>query len=855
MYSGSHRRPWSPEPFDSGQPLASTSQTRLDDLVGERREASDPSVEALDLADYARTLRTQPIEPIDHIMHTPSLVSRDGTRSSTTHPTSTHSHRHYSFPLNPRILENSPYTYEPRIRSQDSEINIAHFSPRSQQWYNSIPQPTSPPDIYTPIPKSHFHLNPQSKPSPFDPGQIYPEWEEYPPDPAYARHTSSLAHESTGNLLPWGIDPLDSLPMRSALKEERIRMLEREFGPQNQRPEETDDGQLLDRVTGKPLIGTAGSNGYLITRGPKKRLTFRIAEVLLTLTAGVPSIYAALFIKSDKTPPPAGKAPAFVLYFLSIITFVLLMYLFVIRPCCLGKRSKGGVKSPFTNGMMVLPIQHLPGGKKAKDKKNGKKGQPANGDVQVNVIVDPEAFGNHRDSDDDNDGTVPGDYKTRSHKARRRSVFAGLAMEERWKEARAWARKVAIADAVLIFAWGAMFVFIMIGQRCPIGGFNGWCNAYNVSSAAACLLAFAFGVSTYFNVIDLNDSKDADIEALILSGEFFNGPQRSSSPTRSPSPDAGWHDHELNEEAKRREQLGLDYDSDEERRDLQKARDEYGESIGMGPGRTGVKGVIRDRDESERLEREKKSRELEETRTRMERTNLGGKTFLEEEREKGIDEKVDAIVLKERESAVEQKTDLFGRVREGRFGHLREVGAKGFLKGIESEQRGVWVVVHLYDPSLERCYLVDNTLAQLARQHPDTKFLRARAAALGFARKSKSSKTSSSHVSRSRYQSEDDDDPYAEGKDEEEDEEDIDDDDVDLDVLPTMLVYRDGDLVYNWVRVDWEAGESGIKELLDNHHILPRPQSMLEAGSNLGLPSDDDFDLLWSDDDDVDHDT
>ena len=29
-----------------------------------------------------------------------------------------------------------------------------------------------------------------------------------------------------------------------------------------------------------------------------------------------------------------------------------------------------------------------------------------------------------------------------------------------------------------------------------------------------------------------------------------------------------------------------------------------------------------------------------------------------------------------------------------------------------------------------------------------------------------------------------------------------------------MLVYRDSELVYNWVRVDWKAGAAGIEELL-----------------------------------------
>lgn len=190
-------------------------------------------------------------------------------------------------------------------------------------------------------------------------------------------------------------------------------------------------------------------------------------------------------------------------------------------------------------------------------------------------------------------------------------------------------------------------------------------------------------------------SQYADIEALVLSGELFNGPSRSSSPARSASPDAGWHDDDL-------ANAGLDYDSDTQRR-LESEKGTQGESIGMGPGRTGVKGVIRDRNEAEGLERGKRARELSEMRTQMEKTNLGGKTFLEEEREKsGLEGKVDDLVLKEREKEkgkeLEERRDMFGRKREGRFGHLREVGVKGFVGAVEKEERGVWVVVHLYEP-------------------------------------------------------------------------------------------------------------------------------------------------------------
>lgn len=118
----------------------------------------------------------------------------------------------------------------------------------------------------------------------------------------------------------------------------------------------------------------------------------------------------------------------------------------------------------------------------------------------------------------------------------------------------------------------------------------------------------------------------------------------------------------------------------------------------MGPGRTGVKGVIRDRDEAAEIRREKKAREMEELRKKMEASSLGGKTFLEDERERAAKgEKVDGLVLKELEKK-ERKQDVFGRKREGKFGHLREVGFKGFLGAVENEDKTVWVVVHLYDP-------------------------------------------------------------------------------------------------------------------------------------------------------------
>jgi hypothetical protein len=130
---------------------------------------------------------------------------------------------------------------------------------------------------------------------------------------------------------------------------------------------------------------------------------------------------------------------------------------------------------------------------------------------------------------------------------------------------------------------------------------------------------------------------------------------------------------------------------------------------------------------------------------------------------------------------------------------------------------------------LDRCEALDNTLGKLAREHGTIKFLRAKASAVGFASGSSSTTPKRTTLSASTKHSiksgtireEDEEDPYGEPEYNEKDHEDEDDelefddeDNVDTDMLPTMLVYRGGDLVYNWVRVDWEAGKAGVEELL-----------------------------------------
>jgi hypothetical protein len=53
-------------------------------------------------------------------------------------------------------------------------------------------------------------------------------------------------------------------------------------------------------------------------------------------------------------------------------------------------------------------------------------------------------------------------------------------------------------------------------------------------------------------------------------------------------------------------------------------------------------------------------------------------------------------VRREREGGRDERRDVWGD-KKGKFGHLREVGVQGFVASVEKEDRGTWVVVHLYE--------------------------------------------------------------------------------------------------------------------------------------------------------------
>ncbi|GJN91077.1 hypothetical protein Rhopal_004092-T1 [Rhodotorula paludigena] len=162
----------------------------------------------------------------------------------------------------------------------------------------------------------------------------------------------------------------------------------------------------------------------------------------------------------------------------------------------------------------------------------------------------------------------------------------------------------------------------------------------------------------------------------------------------------------------------------------------------------------------------------------------------------------------ERRAVVEART----------FGHLREVGMEQYVQAVEDEAPDVAVVVHLYEPQLSLCALLNSHLAALARLYPSTKFLRAQASEVDFMSS-----------------------------------------DLDADTLPTVLVYRAGELETTWVRFDLECdggelreGERGrrqVEEMLNGAGAIsgapraPLPYSAVYNGGVRGrtASSDDEY--------------
>ncbi|BGP40718.1 hypothetical protein JCM10449v2_004680 [Rhodotorula kratochvilovae] len=253
-------------------------------------------------------------------------------------------------------------------------------------------------------------------------------------------------------------------------------------------------------------------------------------------------------------------------------------------------------------------------------------------------------------------------------------------------------------------------------------------------------------------------SRNADAAAALRS----TSPVRSRSPSPAPSASSSRDDN------------GDDSDADAPRFS---AVDPEPPTGGAAPARaagggrrgesrnTGVKGVRADYREHMAQQREQGAADMLAQQAQRKMVI----SLADDARDADEDDELDAL---RRRRIAEMKGSGERVVRGGRtFGHLREVGMEQFVQAVEDEADETAVVVHLFEPEIALCALLNSHLAALARLYPATKFIRAQASEVDFMSS-----------------------------------------DLDADTLPTVLVYRRGDLETTWIRFDLECDGGVLRE-------------------------------------------
>lgn len=234
---------------------------------------------------------------------------------------------------------------------------------------------------------------------------------------------------------------------------------------------------------------------------------------------------------------------------------------------------------------------------------------------------------------------------------------------------------------------------------------------------------------------------------------------------------------------------------------------------------TGPKGVIRDWQRFKQLENEKCAEKEKERQLLMKKLGSTNNTNNENEKQKK-NEELDADLDKEFEELMNDEILLeYQRKRmnemiqmctkQKQFGKVWSLtNGNEFLEAIDNENKLVTIIIHIYEDNLPVCNAMNNCLDTLAQEYINIKFCKIIASIAGLSNKFKTSG------------------------------------------MPALLVYKEGILIGNFIRVTRELGDdffpSDVESFLIEHAILPDkshiPSIIIRDGDNNANGDDDDDD-------------
>ncbi|GAB1517988.1 hypothetical protein RhiTH_001045 [Rhizoctonia solani] len=371
------------------------------------------------------------------------------------------------------------------------ESPLRHESPQRRNESPQRPQAQSPPPTRGHLPWASENTNTNDQDL-GDPDLVYPP---------------STPNRNDANSFPFNVQAAQEAASQASHSPEEHNQNETSyFSPDPEAPskqEEKKDWGVRDGEWGQP--GDVNEDGKLISNGPRKRMAVRALEVLSAIGAVIACIYAFavsghfVFIwdaipgvpKPNPAAPPASKPAVYVIVVLGFGTIFVFAYIYIIR----GLFGVGVNKDDPYAHAMVLPIsRHRPG--QSKKHKN-------QSSVQVNLIV-PSVTSPNRESN-----LTPG-VPWSEQQASSNNVFTSYEREKARLSARRglwWALGLDVLGAL---AWGTGFVLAMVGPRCPVGGYSGWCDAFNGAVACSCIGCVLFIASGVLVGRDLFASRRTD---------------------------------------------------------------------------------------------------------------------------------------------------------------------------------------------------------------------------------------------------------------------------------------------------------------------------------------------------------
>ncbi|CRK92135.1 CLUMA_CG005720, isoform A [Clunio marinus] len=222
---------------------------------------------------------------------------------------------------------------------------------------------------------------------------------------------------------------------------------------------------------------------------------------------------------------------------------------------------------------------------------------------------------------------------------------------------------------------------------------------------------------------------------------------------------------------------------------------------------TGPKGVIKDWQRFKQLENEKRQDQERERLELMKKLSITAKTTLEDQKAKERDE-LDAELeellnddfLQEfQKRRMQEMLAMPGMLPK--FGTVISLkNGEEFLQSIDGENKNVTVIIHIYEERFKACKTMNKCIAKLAQEYTTVKFCKILSVVAGLSKKFKTV------------------------------------------ALPTILVYKNGQVIGNFIRMSEEFGDefyaSDVESYLIEHALLP-DKSLMPAITSSSTAQDD----------------